>query len=173
MSIIKSLDHWRSYFRFCSSSSNIFEIIDHVIMVAAFNCPKEFRLRRNHIAEMLFSCKQTRSMGCDRVELSIPGDGVDSGSARGGGDDDGAYKRGSFHHNRDGVVELEARASKKSKVNSSRDDIDDHGDMDVNRVLSNYNFGEAKTLTDEMEEQSDAVLFKSLRRLQLMEAAAV
>ncbi|XLT77662.1 hypothetical protein HN873_033936 [Arachis hypogaea] len=189
MSIMKSLDHWRSYFRSCSSSSDIFEIIDHAIMVAASDCPKEFRLRRDHIAEMLFSCKQTRCVGCDRVELCVPVDGADGGGARGGGDDDGAYKSSGFHHNRDGVVEFEAGASKESKVNSSRGDIDDHGDMDVNRVLSNYSFGEAEALTDEMEEQSqfvaevlrirdilhnrqeesDAVLFESLRRLQLME----
>ncbi|XP_016181351.1 probable mediator of RNA polymerase II transcription subunit 26b isoform X1 [Arachis ipaensis] len=190
MSIMKSLDHWRSYFRSCSSSSDIFEIIDHAIMVAASDCPKEFKLRRDHIAEMLFSCKQTRCVGCDRVELSVPIDGADGGGARGGGDDDdGAYKSSGFHHNRDGVVEFEAGASKESKVNSSRGDIDDHGDMDVNRVLSNYSFGEAEALTDEMEEQSqfvaevlrirdilhnrqeesDGVLFDSLRRLQLME----
>ncbi|XLR02816.1 hypothetical protein HN51_057815 [Arachis hypogaea] len=113
MSIMKSLDHWRSYFRSCSSFSDIFEIIDHAIMVAASDSPKEFKLKRD------------------------------------------------------------SAASKESKLNSSRDDIDDHGDMDVNRVLSNYSFGEAEALTDEMKEQSDAVLFELLRRLQLMEAAAV
>ncbi|XLR16656.1 hypothetical protein HN51_037629 [Arachis hypogaea] len=67
----------------------------------------------------------------------------------------------------------QTRTSREIKVNSSRDDIDDHGDMDVNRVLSNYSIDEAEALTDEMEEQSDAILFESLRRPQLMEAAAV
>ncbi|XLS70141.1 hypothetical protein HN51_027006 [Arachis hypogaea] len=118
MSIMKSLDRWRSYFRSCSSSSDIFEIIDHAIMVATSDFFKEFRLRRDCIVEMLFSCKQTRCVDCDRVELSVP-----------------------------------AGTSKGSKVNSSRDDIDDHGDMDVNRVLSNYNFDEVEALTDEMEDQ--------------------
>ncbi|KAL4300551.1 hypothetical protein AHAS_Ahas17G0212200 [Arachis hypogaea] len=103
------------------------------------------------------------------VELSILGDSDDGGGARGGGDDDGAYKNSGFHHNQDGVVEFEVGASKESKVNSSRNDINDHGDMDVNRVLSNYNFGEAEALTDEMEERSDAVLFESLRRLRRVE----
>ncbi|KAL4329641.1 hypothetical protein AHAS_Ahas13G0320400 [Arachis hypogaea] len=79
-----------SYFRSCSSSFNIFEIIDHAIIVADSDCPKEFRLGRNPIAEMLFSCKQTRCVGCDRVKLSVSSDGVDGGSARGGGDDNGA-----------------------------------------------------------------------------------
>ncbi|XLS79140.1 hypothetical protein HN51_063365, partial [Arachis hypogaea] len=41
---------------FCSYFSDIFEIIDHVIMMAASDCPKEFRLRRDRIADMLFSC---------------------------------------------------------------------------------------------------------------------
>ncbi|MED6132668.1 hypothetical protein PIB30_021151 [Stylosanthes scabra] len=166
---MKSLDRWRSYFRSCSASSDIFEIIDHAIMVAASDCPKEFSLRRDRIAVMLFSCKMTRCTGCDKLELSVPVDAADGG----GGDDNGAFKS-------------DNGASKESKVNSSRDDIDD---MDVNKVLSNYSFGEAEALTDEIEEQSqffdevlrirgilhnhqeesDAVLFESLRRLQLME----
>ncbi|KAL4391114.1 hypothetical protein AHAS_Ahas03G0212700 [Arachis hypogaea] len=85
MSIMKSLDHWMSYFRSCSSSFEIFEIIDHTIIVAYSDCPKEFRIRRNPIAEMLFSCKQTRCMDCDRVELSVSSYGVD-----GDGDNDDA-----------------------------------------------------------------------------------
>ncbi|XLS79139.1 hypothetical protein HN51_063364, partial [Arachis hypogaea] len=89
-------------------------------------------------------------VGCDRVELSIPGYGADGGSARGGGGDDGAYKSSGFHHNRDSVVEFESGTSKESKVNSSRDDIDDHGEIDVNRVLSNYSFDEAEALNDEI-----------------------
>ncbi|KAL4355699.1 hypothetical protein AHAS_Ahas09G0012800 [Arachis hypogaea] len=135
MSIMKSLDRWRSYFRSCSSSSDIFEIIDHAIMVATSDFFKEFRLRRDCIVEMLFSCKQTRCVDCDRVELSVPGDDVM------------VLMMVVL------VVVFEAGTSKGSKVNSSRDDIDDHGDMDVNRVLSNYNFDEVEALTDEMEDQ--------------------
>ncbi|XLR13486.1 hypothetical protein S83_041424 [Arachis hypogaea] len=106
-------------------------------------------------------------MDCDRVDPSVPNDGADGG-ARGSDDDDGAYKSSDFYHNQDDVVEFEAGTSKVSKVNSSMDDIDDHGDMDLNRVLSNYNFGEVEALNDEMKEQSDTVLFESLRRLQLV-----
>ncbi|KAL4365027.1 hypothetical protein AHAS_Ahas07G0065000 [Arachis hypogaea] len=125
-------------------------------MVATSNCPKEFRLRRNRIAEILFSCKQIRCVGCDKVELSIPGDCADGGGAHGGGDNDGAYKSSSFHYNRNGIVKFEAGASKESKVNSSKNDINDHDDMDVNRVLNNYSVGEVVAFTDEMKEQSDA-----------------
>ena len=146
---MKSLDHWRSYFR--SANSDIFDIIDHAIMVAASDCPKEFRLRRDGIAERLFSCRLTRCLGCDRVELSVPGDGGD-GDGGDDDDDDGGCKSG--FGNRDGTAEIEAGASKESKVNSCRDD--DHGDMDVNRV-SNFSFGEAEALTDEIEEESQFV----------------
>ncbi|XP_061356301.1 uncharacterized protein LOC133300711 [Gastrolobium bilobum] len=85
---------------------------------------------------------------------------------------------------RDGLA-LEARASEESKVNSSRDG---RGEMHVTHV-SNYSFGEAEALTDEVEgefqhvgevlrirnvllnfkEECDSVLFELLRRLQLME----
>ncbi|KAL4275481.1 hypothetical protein AHAS_Ahas20G0111500 [Arachis hypogaea] len=76
--------------------------------------PKEFRLRRDCIAEMLSSYKQTRCMGCDRVELFVPSAGDNGGGARSGddGDDDGVYKSSGFHHNRDGVVEFEARRAR-------------------------------------------------------------
>ncbi|KAL4292871.1 hypothetical protein AHAS_Ahas18G0071400 [Arachis hypogaea] len=77
-------------------------------MVATPGCPKKFKLRRDRIAEMLFSCKQTR-VDCDRC--------------LGGGDDDSAYKNSDFHHNWDDVLD---------------DDIDDHGNMDMNKILSNY-----------------------------------
>ncbi|KAK7336425.1 hypothetical protein VNO77_16966 [Canavalia gladiata] len=178
-----SLDQWRNYFR--SANSDIFEIIDHAIMVAASDCPKEFRVRRDGIAERLFSCKLTRCLGCDRVELAVSGGDKerDCGDDHNDDDDDGGCKSGFERHDR---VEIEAGASKESKVNSCSKD--EHGDMDVNRV-SNYSFGEAEALTDEIEEESqyvgeilrirdillnrqdesDSVLFDSLRRLQLIE----
>lgn len=101
------------------------------------------------------------------------GDGEDD-------DDDGGCKSG---FDRDGG-EVEAGASKESKVNSSRDD---QGEMNMNQ-LSNYSYGLAEALTAEIEEESeivgevfrikeifnnceeesDTVLFESLRKLQLM-----
>ncbi|KAJ7976568.1 Transcription elongation factor [Quillaja saponaria] len=163
-----SLDYWRNYFR--GANCDIFDIIDCAIMVAASDCPKEFRLRRDRIAEMLFSCRLNRCLGCNRVELAVPADGEDGG-CKSGCDRDGG--------------EFESGASKESKVNSSRDD---HGEMNMNQV-SNYSYGDAEALTDEIEEQSqvfgevlrikevlfnreeesDSVLFDSLRRLQLMD----
>ncbi|KAF7803985.1 putative mediator of RNA polymerase II transcription subunit 26b isoform X1 [Senna tora] len=169
-----SLDYWRNYFR--TANSDIFDIIDHAILVAVSDCPKEFRLRREGIAERLFSCKLSRCLGCDRVELAVPCDEEEYGGCKTGFDRDG--------------TEFEAGASKESKVNSSRDD---HGEMNMNQV-SNFSFGDAEALTDEIEEesqmvgevlrikeilhnsevlcsmllQSDSVLFESLRRLQLL-----
>ncbi|KAH9675289.1 putative mediator of RNA polymerase II transcription subunit 26b [Citrus sinensis] len=169
-----SLDNWRNYFR--SANGDIFDIIDHAVMVAALDCPKEFKLRRDRIAEKLFTCKLTRCSGCDRVELAVPsGNEFD--------DDEEDCKR-------DGC-EFEAGGSKESKVNSCRDD------HVSNQIVSNFSSGDiAEALTDEIEEesqvvgevlrikeilhnsrdersglclvQSDSVLFESLRRLQLM-----
>lgn len=129
-----TLDYWRSYFR--TANSDIFDIIDHAIVVAASDCPKEFRLRRDGIAERLFSCKMTRCLGCDRLELAISGDEEEDGVCKSGFDRDGG--------------EVEAGASKESKAHSSRDD---HGEMNTNHV-SNYSYGEAEALTDEIEEES-------------------
>ncbi|KAK2981070.1 hypothetical protein RJ640_012025 [Escallonia rubra] len=157
-----NLDKWRDYFR--TANSDIFDIIEHAIMVAASDCPKEFRLRRDRIAEVLFSCRLTRCFGCNRVELAVPEGSEDGGGCKSGCDGDGG--------------------SKDSKVNSSGDD---QGEGNLNQV-SNYSFGEAEALTDEIEEESqivgevlrikeivdnnedesESVLFESLRRLQLM-----
>lgn len=161
-----SLDNWRNYFR--SANGDIFDIIDHAVMVAALDCPKEFKLRRDRIAEKLFTCKLTRCSGCDRVELAVPsGNEFD--------DDEEDCKR-------DGCA-FEAGGSKESKVNSCRDD------HVSNQIVSNFSSGDiAEALTDEIEEESqvvgevlrikeilhnsrdesDSVLFESLRRLQLM-----
>ncbi|KAH1194538.1 putative mediator of RNA polymerase II transcription subunit 26b [Glycine max] len=169
-----SLDEWRKYFG--SANSDIFEIIEHAIIVAASDCPKEFRVRRDGIAERLFSCRLTRCVGCDRVELAV---GADSKEKHDGDGDDDNDKSG---YERDGVEFEGAGASKESKVNGD-------GGRDVNLGDSNYSFGEAEALSDEMEEESryvaeilrirdvllnpedesEAVLFDSLRRLQLME----
>ncbi|KAF4402578.1 probable mediator of RNA polymerase II transcription subunit 26b [Cannabis sativa] len=167
-----SLEYWRNYFR--TANSDIFDIIDHAIMVAASDCPKEFRLRRDRIAERLFSCRLTRCSGCDHVELAVPGgdEGDDS--------DDGGFKS-DFDRN---GGEFEAGASKESKVNSTRDD---QAEMNRNQV-SNFSYGDAEALTDEIEEESqiveevfrikeilqnckeesESVLYDSLRKLQLM-----
>lgn len=136
-----SLDDWRNYFR--TANWDIFDIIDHAIMVAATDCPKEFKLRRDRIAERLFSCRLTKCSGCERVELAIPNDDVEE-------DDEERVCKSGF--DRDGG-EFEAGASKESKVNDSRDD---QGEMNTNHV-SNYSYGDAEALTDEIEEQNQIV----------------
>ncbi|KAI5427388.1 hypothetical protein KIW84_032708 [Lathyrus oleraceus] len=156
-----SLDQWRSYFR--SSSSDIFDIIDSAIVVAATDCPKEFKLRRDGIAERLFSVMLNRCKDCEKVETPVTDN-----------ENDELCKRGFV---RDG-------GSKESKVNCGRED---NGVVEVN-PNSNYTFGDAEALTDELEaesqlltevlrikevlnsyeDESDSVLFESLRRLQLM-----
>ncbi|XP_058209463.1 probable mediator of RNA polymerase II transcription subunit 26b [Rhododendron vialii] len=168
-----ALDDWRDYFR--TSSSDIFDIIEHAIMVAASDCPQEFRIRRDRIAEKLFSCKLAKCVVCDNVELSVPAGG-DGGGEEGGG----CCKIVKFE-------EVGGGGSKGSKVNSCRDDQVVEMNVMMNQ-LSNYSFGEAEALTDEIEEESqivgevlrikeildncqdesDSVLFESLRRLQLM-----
>ncbi|CAN6838460.1 unnamed protein product [Brassica oleracea] len=72
-----SLDHWRDYFR--RADSDIFQIIDHAIMVAAADSPIKFKSRRDKIAELLFSCRVARCNGCDHLELSIPGEDTAAG----------------------------------------------------------------------------------------------
>ncbi|PIN25012.1 hypothetical protein CDL12_02248 [Handroanthus impetiginosus] len=168
-----SLDKWREYFR--GANSDIFDIIEHAIMVAASDCPYDFKLKRDRIAEMLFACKATRCYGCDRIQLAVPnGDGLDKSEDK--------YKS-----------EIEAGGSKdtkESKVNSSSRDDDDHREvmeMNVNQV-TNYSYGDAEALTDEIEEEylyyeevqrikevldnseeeSELMLFDYLRKLQLM-----
>ncbi|KAJ8505854.1 hypothetical protein OPV22_006740 [Ensete ventricosum] len=125
-----SLDYWRKFFR--SANSDIFEVMEHAILVGASDYPQEFRSRRHQIVEKLVK--------------------------------------------RDG--------EKESKVDSSND-----GPEDLNRIVSNYSYDEAEALTEEIEEESqivgevlrikeifanhrdesDSILFESLRRLQLME----
>ncbi|CAH8283589.1 unnamed protein product [Eruca vesicaria subsp. sativa] len=63
-----SLDTWRDYFR--RGDSDIFGIIEHAIMVAAADLPKEFKARRDTITELLFSCQVGRCIGCGQRELS-------------------------------------------------------------------------------------------------------
>lgn len=147
------MDNWRNYF--CTANGDIFDIIDHAIMVAALDCPKEFKLRRDRIAEKLFTCKLTRCYGCEKMELAVP--------AEDGNDDGIGLERDGF------VGEAAGTGSKESKVNSSRDDnhvkfhyddnnmIDDDNDNNNNQIASNYSYGAAEALTDEIEEESRAV----------------
>ncbi|XP_043693715.1 probable mediator of RNA polymerase II transcription subunit 26b [Telopea speciosissima] len=159
-----SLDYWRKYFR--STNSDIFNVIEYAIMVAASDCPNELKKRRDGIAERLYTCKYTRCSGCDGVELAVRKEEE--------GDDSGCKSSGDFV----------GSVGKESKVNSS---TNDNTENDIKRV-SNFSYDEAEALTEEIEEeslivgevlrikeilvnsqdQSGGILFESLRRLQLM-----
>ncbi|KAF8395740.1 hypothetical protein HHK36_019691 [Tetracentron sinense] len=137
-----SLDYWRKYFR--SANSNIFEVIENAIIAAASDCPKEFKIMRDQIAERLFSCRLSNYFGFDHVKEE--------------GDE-------GFESDFDGIGD-----DFVSKVNSS---TDDHGEMKMNQV-SNCSYDELEALMEEIEDESEivgesnGVLFDSLRRLQLM-----
>ncbi|RID64024.1 hypothetical protein BRARA_E02985 [Brassica rapa] len=79
-----SLDNWRDYFR--RGDSDIFGIINHAIILAAADFPKELKSRRDGIAQLLFSCNASRScIGCGHEDNhETVGVSDDSG---GGGDD--------------------------------------------------------------------------------------
>ncbi|XP_073132122.1 probable mediator of RNA polymerase II transcription subunit 26b isoform X2 [Henckelia pumila] len=167
------LDKWREYFR--SANCDIFSIIEQAIMVAASDCPYDFKLNRDRIAEMLFTCKVTKCFGCDKIELAVP-------------NVKGAENSGDKRKSGSGIEAGGSKDTKESKVNSCVDD--DHREileMNANQV-SNYSYGEAEALTDEIEEESqlyeevtrikeilddseeesDVILFDYLRRLQLL-----
>ncbi|MQM20715.1 hypothetical protein Taro_053743 [Colocasia esculenta] len=159
------LDYWRKYFR--SANSDIFDVIEHAILVAASDCPTEFRVRRDLIAEKLFSCQLARCAGCDLVRRH-------------------QFPETQGEEDFGGGVEMCATGSvdKESKVNSSSNEAEEH----TKWVPSNYSYDEAEALTEEMEEENQIVgevlrikgilvnkeeesaaqLFESLRRLQLM-----
>ncbi|CAA0832866.1 Probable mediator of RNA polymerase II transcription subunit 26b [Striga hermonthica] len=177
------LDKWRDYFR--GANSDIFAIIEHAIMVAASDSPYEFKVKRDRIAEMLFTCKITKCFGCDRVELNVPKRDCAEKNGYDDDDDDDDDKCKS------GIVEVGgSKDTQERKLNRRRDnDNDDDDDDDHKEIVEmNLNKHDAEALTDELEEaarfyeevlrirgivdngehESDEVLFDSLRRLQLM-----
>ncbi|KAI7982650.1 putative mediator of RNA polymerase II transcription subunit 26b [Camellia lanceoleosa] len=87
---------------FSNLQSDIFDIIENVIIVVASDCPQEFRLWRDRITVTLFSCKLIRCLRCECVELKVPVEDEDQGLKNG--------------------CEFETGGGKESKVNSSRDD---------------------------------------------------
>ncbi|CAI9099528.1 OLC1v1036368C1 [Oldenlandia corymbosa var. corymbosa] len=176
-----TLVKWREYF--LTANTDIFDIIERAIMVAAIDCPTEFKLRRDRIAELLFTCKITKCFGCDKLELAVPNDGV-----HGKEEEEEKDKFDSGFHR-----ETEIDADRNNGSKGSFNGIDHHikgEEMEVNlhQQGSSYSYGDAEALTDEIEEESqmfaevmrikeildngedesDAVLYDSLRRLQLM-----
>lgn len=123
-----ALDSWRTYFH--SANSNIFDVIEYAILVAASDYPKEFRLRRASIAEKLFSSQLTRCFGEEEEEDDEEGNGFKESLGCNEGFDN----------------------KEESKGNSSKNDV-----REMDRVVSNYTYDEAEALSDEIEEESQTV----------------
>lgn len=171
MAVSKSaarMDYWREYFG--SANANIFEIIEGAIMMAASDYPKEFRIRRDGIAQTLFSCRLIKCSGCDKEELAFPVDDDDDDPGNDDDDEGVKYKNKS--------TDVDGNWSKESSkvINCSRndddddeeeeEDDDDHHDVEVNgsnHHVSNYSYGDAEALTDEIEEESQ--MFDEVMRI--------
>ncbi|XP_078433028.1 putative mediator of RNA polymerase II transcription subunit 26b [Wolffia australiana] len=146
-----NLDCWRKLFR--RADSDIFVVIEHAIVIAASDYPTEFRNRRDQIVERIFSCQLPRCFGCDRIkQREIP----------------------------------EETEETRNRVDCGFDERT--VDEDLKWESTNYSFDEAEALTEEIEEknqitkevlkikqiimnkeqESEARLYDSLKRLQIM-----
>ncbi|GMH18675.1 hypothetical protein Nepgr_020516 [Nepenthes gracilis] len=148
-------DHWRDYFQ--TTNSDIFDIIENAIIVAASDYNKEFIARRGRIAGQLLAGKLTRS---DGIELQVPDDNFENGN------------------------EFDANGSNESKASISRDhqaelnvnQLSDHSNEEAEALTDeieeeNRKVAEVlkiKLILQNFDEQSDTTLFDLLRRLQLM-----
>lgn len=141
-----NLDKWRNYFRNCSGS-DIFDIVEHGIMVAATDCPQEFKLRRDRIAEVLFSSKLTMCIGCDRVELSVPSEvrKVDEGSKGSKVDSVSDDRNGGMNANK-----IESNSSYRD-AEALTDEIEEEAQI----------FGEVLRIKEILENSKDEVCFSN------------
>ncbi|KAF8006962.1 hypothetical protein BT93_K1075 [Corymbia citriodora subsp. variegata] len=154
----ESLDVWREFFR--TTDTEIFEFIEKAITIAALDHPRDFGLRKDRIAEQLFSTTttQSRRLGCDDMPALL--------------------------HGREDCV----RVGKESKAieHKSRGDVERDG-VDINPE-SYLGYGGTEAFNDEIDEksrvvaeilrikqvldngqrESDSVLYESLRKLQMM-----
>lgn len=151
-----NLEKWRNYFRTCGGS-DIFDIIEHGIMVAATDCPQEFKLRRDRIAELLFSSNLTKCVGCDRVELRVPSEVKKVGEGSRGS------KVGSVSDDRNvgvNVNNIESNFSYRD-AEALTDEIEEESQIygEVLRI---------KEILDNSEDEATSLVFESLHRLELM-----
>ncbi|URE28405.1 hypothetical protein MUK42_36227 [Musa troglodytarum] len=149
-----SVDYWRKFFR--SANSDIFEVIEQAILVAASDCPRQFRSRRDQIVEKLFAALLPRCFGCDRVELR-------------GAEGDGRMRRlgekeSKADSSNDGPESLNRAVSNYTydEAEALIEEIEEEGQL-VGEVMR------IKEILGSQHDESDAVLLESLRRLQLME----
>ncbi|XP_042003102.1 probable mediator of RNA polymerase II transcription subunit 26b [Salvia splendens] len=168
---LMSLDKWRDYFT--TANSDIFSVIEHAIMVAASDFPFDFKLKRDRIAEMLFTCRLTaKCIGCNKAELcvayddcvkEIGGDGKDSKGSKVSSNSRGREEVGDDDHREvmEANADNQARDQDYADAEALTDEIEEETQFleEVARI---------KEVIDEREGKSEEVLFESLRRLQLM-----
>ncbi|XP_047309245.1 probable mediator of RNA polymerase II transcription subunit 26b isoform X2 [Impatiens glandulifera] len=132
----ENLDYWRRYFR--SSNFDLFCIIDQAIKLVSLDCPKEFKLRRDGIAETLFSCHLERCIGCDGLEYLSPNENDESVTT--------TTTR---------TIPIENGVSKENKITTGKDD-----------KTRSFSYGEAETLTDEIDKEN--LIIKEVMRMKMI-----
>ncbi|KAJ9550783.1 hypothetical protein OSB04_014828 [Centaurea solstitialis] len=61
------MDEWRNNLRSITRNGDVFELIKRAIMVAAYDHPTEFLMKRDEIAQILFSSHhQENNIGCEK-----------------------------------------------------------------------------------------------------------
>ncbi|KMZ71989.1 hypothetical protein ZOSMA_170G00100 [Zostera marina] len=148
--------YWRDFFG--GDNKNIFDIIKNSILIAAADFPKEFESQRDQIAQTLFTCGTARCHNCNSLELHLA--------------------KNEICEFRDGDGGRIEDGGKESKVNSST----------TNDLIGNCSYEDVEALTEEIMEEnqivtevyrikeilinkndeSDSMLYESLRRIQLM-----
>ncbi|XP_064954777.1 probable mediator of RNA polymerase II transcription subunit 26b isoform X1 [Musa acuminata AAA Group] len=148
-----SLDYWRKFFR--SANSDIFEVIEHAVLVAASDYPEEFRSRRDRMVENLFTVLLPRCFGCDRVAEGEEG----NASVKRDGE-----KESKVDSNNVGPEDLNRIVSNYSfdEAEALTEEMEEEGQI-VGEVLR------IKEIFANHHDESESTLFESLRRLQLME----
>jgi len=71
---MESLKEWRKFFK--DAGTDICSLIEYAILVAASDCPNEFRKRRDRIAETLYAPRFLKCCDHDYVTLTEPGDEI-------------------------------------------------------------------------------------------------
>ncbi|KAM3288899.1 putative mediator of RNA polymerase II transcription subunit 26b [Capsicum chacoense] len=141
--ICEKLSKWREYF--VSSKTNIFEIIELAIIISAIDHPKEFKLKRDRVAQLLFSCKITRGNGCDKVEFVVPNaDNVVT------------------HADKDVPNTVNVDVDDEEEPENSSDEEEEESRI-IKEVLRN------KSIIDDYRNETDLSVYVSLRELRKMD----